>query len=167
MAGIEAAEAAGGDRRGTQSAGLMIYEKHAIADYGDMKLDLRVDESQAPVPELRRLLNAVNAQTLLEGVGDLVDGEDYKAALVLIERGLALDPQRDAAYLQKADVLRAMGDTPGMLEALAKTVELNPKAFFQILRDEDFASIHADPAFLALGDASGFAPLAPSVPQGF
>lgn len=166
LAGLEAAEAAGGDRRGTQSAGLLVMEQRAIADYGDWALDLRVDESSAPLVELRRLLEADMAQDVLGGVGDLVEAEDYPAALALIEEGLALDPQRDQAYLQMADVKLKMGDSPGALEALAKTVELNPKAFNQILRDDDFAAIHDDPTFAALGDVSAFAPLPPSSPEG-
>lgn len=50
IAGLEAGEAAGGDKRGKQSAALLIY---AGEDYP--ALDLRVDDHEDPLRELRRL----------------------------------------------------------------------------------------------------------------
>ncbi len=49
---LEAGEAAGGDKRGKQSAALLIY---STEDYPD--LDLRVDDHADPLAELRRLYN--------------------------------------------------------------------------------------------------------------
>ncbi len=51
MAAIEAGEAAGGDRRGRQSAAMALVTTEDFRD-----LDLRVDDSPAPLAELRRLL---------------------------------------------------------------------------------------------------------------
>lgn len=164
LAALEAAEAAGGDRRGTQSAGLMIFRPRAIAGYGDHALDLRVDESLNPVPELRRIYNANIAGSAAQGLPALIEAGDYDEALARINASLELDPTRDAAYLQMADVYLAMGDTEAAIEALAMSIELNPKAFNQILRDDDFEPIWEEPAFLALGDISLFHPLEPSVP---
>ena len=48
--GLEAAQAAGGDRRGKQSAALLVYASEAMP-----LLDLRVDDHVDPVAELRRL----------------------------------------------------------------------------------------------------------------
>jgi uncharacterized Ntn-hydrolase superfamily protein len=53
---LEAGQAAGGDRRGQQSAALMIYRPRSISDYDDRALDLRVDEHETPIAELRRIL---------------------------------------------------------------------------------------------------------------
>jgi len=50
IAALEAGEAAGGDKRGKQSAALLI---HAGEDYA--ALDLRVDDHAEPLVELRRL----------------------------------------------------------------------------------------------------------------
>ncbi len=52
LAAMEAGEAAGGDKRGKQSAALKI---HDAEDY--LQLDLRVDDHQDPLTELRRLYN--------------------------------------------------------------------------------------------------------------
>jgi len=51
MLALEAGEAAGGDKRGKQSAAMRI---HSTEDYPDY--DLRVDDNPEPLKELRRLL---------------------------------------------------------------------------------------------------------------
>ena len=52
---IAAAHAAGGDRRGDRSAALLVVGQTEYAPYYDRIIDLRVDYSQDPVSELRRL----------------------------------------------------------------------------------------------------------------
>jgi uncharacterized Ntn-hydrolase superfamily protein len=53
---IAAAQAAGGDRRGQQSAAILVVEKDAgYAGLTDTLVDLRVDDHEAPVAELARL----------------------------------------------------------------------------------------------------------------
>jgi uncharacterized Ntn-hydrolase superfamily protein len=53
---LAAAQAAGGDRRGQQSASLLIVEKDAgYAKLSDMIVDLRVDDHERPIAELRRI----------------------------------------------------------------------------------------------------------------
>ncbi len=161
---LEAAEAAGGDRRGTQSAGLMIFEQRAIAGYGDHALDLRVDESEAPIAELRRVYNATLAGRETQGLNDDIAAGDYETAFAKIDAALALDPNRDAAYLQRAQVYLAMEDTAMAIDALATAIGLNPKQYYQILRNESFAAIWEDPDYQALGDYDAFWELEPSVP---
>jgi uncharacterized Ntn-hydrolase superfamily protein len=50
IAALEAGEAAGGDKRGKQSAALLIFSAEEYAE-----LDLRVDDHAEPLAELRRL----------------------------------------------------------------------------------------------------------------
>jgi uncharacterized Ntn-hydrolase superfamily protein len=53
---LAAAQAAGGDRRGQQSASLLVVEKDAgYANMSDVVVDLRVDDHERPIVELRRL----------------------------------------------------------------------------------------------------------------
>jgi len=53
---LAAAQAAGGDRRGQQSAALLVVEQDAgYAKLSDTVVDLRVDDHARPVAELRRL----------------------------------------------------------------------------------------------------------------
>jgi uncharacterized Ntn-hydrolase superfamily protein len=53
---LAAAQAAGGDRRGQQSAALLVVEKDAgYAKLSDTVVDLRVDDHERPIVELQRL----------------------------------------------------------------------------------------------------------------
>src|SRR5207248_10310678 len=53
---LDAAQAAGGDKRGQQSAALLIVEKDAgYAQLSDVVVDLRVDDHERPLEELRRI----------------------------------------------------------------------------------------------------------------
>jgi len=61
---MEAGQAAGGDKRGRQSASLKVYERE---DYA--LLDLRVDEHPYPVAELRRVYTIAKLQLLPFVVG--------------------------------------------------------------------------------------------------
>jgi uncharacterized Ntn-hydrolase superfamily protein len=53
---LAAAQAAGGDRRGQQSAALLVVQKDGgYAGLSDVLADLRVDDHERPIEELRRL----------------------------------------------------------------------------------------------------------------
>jgi uncharacterized Ntn-hydrolase superfamily protein len=53
---LAAAQAAGGDRRGQQSASLLVTQKDGgYAGLSDVLVDLRVDDHERPVQELRRI----------------------------------------------------------------------------------------------------------------
>jgi uncharacterized Ntn-hydrolase superfamily protein len=58
LAALTAADEAGGDKRGRQSAALLVVEHEGGYGGGsDVIVDLRCDDSPAPVPELARLLD--------------------------------------------------------------------------------------------------------------
>jgi uncharacterized Ntn-hydrolase superfamily protein len=53
---LEAGQKAGGDRRGRQSAALLVVRKHGgYSGYNDRYIDLRVDDHPEPIKELKRL----------------------------------------------------------------------------------------------------------------
>jgi uncharacterized Ntn-hydrolase superfamily protein len=64
---LDAAQAAGGDSRGQQSAALLVVEKDGgYANLSDVVIDLRVDDHERPLEELRRLYglhHAIYGQT--------------------------------------------------------------------------------------------------------
>jgi uncharacterized Ntn-hydrolase superfamily protein len=68
---LDAAQAAGGDRRGQQSAALLVVERDAgYAGLSDSVVDLRVDEHARPLEELRRIYGmhqAIFGKTPREG----------------------------------------------------------------------------------------------------
>lgn len=53
---LAAAQAAGGDRRGQQSASILVVERNGgYASLSDSLVDLRVDDHERPIEELRRI----------------------------------------------------------------------------------------------------------------
>src|SRR5205823_4615870 len=76
---LGAAQAAGGDRRGQQSASLIVVEQDAgYAKLSDVVVDLRVDDHPQPIEELRRLFGLHRA---LFGVTPRDEWLDVDAAL--------------------------------------------------------------------------------------
>lgn len=57
MAALQAADDAGGDSRGRQSAAILIVKADAgYGGYNDRMIDFRVDDHPEPIPELARIL---------------------------------------------------------------------------------------------------------------
>lgn len=79
LAALEAGDVAGGDRRGRQSAALLVARAGGgYEGRSDRYVDLRVDDHPDPVRELRRVFTVydteflVRTDTFLEATGDLV-----------------------------------------------------------------------------------------------
>jgi uncharacterized Ntn-hydrolase superfamily protein len=78
LAALDAAEAAGGDVRGQQSAAILVVP--GIGEPWERTVDLRVEDHPEPLVELRRLV-AVNEAYALAGEGDeLSAAGDHAAA---------------------------------------------------------------------------------------
>jgi uncharacterized Ntn-hydrolase superfamily protein len=78
---LAAAQAAGGDRRGQQSASLLVVEKDGgYAKLSDTKVDLRVDDHDRPVIELHRLYGLHQQLFGKTSDEDWVDVDDVLAA---------------------------------------------------------------------------------------
>jgi uncharacterized Ntn-hydrolase superfamily protein len=82
MAALDAAQAAGGDIRGRQSAAIIVVKaKSTGKPWNDRIFDLRVDDSSEPLKELRRLITVQRAYNHMNA-GDLaVEHKDNEAAL--------------------------------------------------------------------------------------
>jgi uncharacterized Ntn-hydrolase superfamily protein len=63
LAALEAGQAAGGDKRGMQSAAMLIVQKDGgVWLHNDVVLRLQVDDNPEPIKELRRLVEKAAAQ---------------------------------------------------------------------------------------------------------
>jgi uncharacterized Ntn-hydrolase superfamily protein len=82
LAALDAAQAAGGDIRGKQSAAILIVRGQATGrPWADCVMDLRVEDNENPLPELRRLVSLHEAYDHMNS-GDLaVEKGDIEGAL--------------------------------------------------------------------------------------
>jgi len=83
LAALEAGDRAGGDRRGKQSAAILVVrEKGGYGGYTDRYVDLRVDDHKEPVLELKRLFKIWELTLLTREKPDDIVSKDEVAAEV-------------------------------------------------------------------------------------
>jgi uncharacterized Ntn-hydrolase superfamily protein len=148
---LEAAEAAGGDVRGSQSAAIVIVDAELRpAFWKGVSMDLRVEDNANPVPELRRLVNLWEAQALLDDEGDaakagMPEAQRYAearrrapdfwelafwTALGMAERG-----EMDAARREMSAAMAADAHWRRTLEHMAAAGRVDPELAKTLLGD--------------------------------
>ena len=96
VAALEAAEEAGGDIRGRQSAALLVVSPDVTPSYWAGRLvDLRIEDHPEPIPELKRLLRYQRGYDWVSKGDDFVSSENYPDALVAYQKALDLVPEVD------------------------------------------------------------------------
>ena len=110
LAALDAAQAAGGDIRGKQSAALVVVTGKASGKpWADRIFDLRVDDSADPLKELRRLVTLQRAYNRMNA-GDLaVEQKDNERALKEYREAAALVPDNAEMVYWHAVALVNMG----------------------------------------------------------
>ena len=79
---LAAAQACGGDLRGKQSAALLIVRGESSGEiWKDRVIDLRVEDHEEPVQELRRLLGVFRAYEHMNRGDEALEAEDEERAL--------------------------------------------------------------------------------------
>jgi uncharacterized Ntn-hydrolase superfamily protein len=128
MAALEAAEAAGGDIRGKQSAALIVVSgKPSGKSWVDRKFDVRVDDHPRPLEELKRLLTLQRAYNLMNE-GDLaIERNDTKAALEAYSGAEALAPGNAEMVFWHAVSLVNVGRVDESLPLFQKAFKLDAR----------------------------------------
>lgn len=110
LAALDAAQAAGGDIRGRQSAALIVVsEKPTGKPWVDRTFDLRVDDNAVPLKELRRLVVLQRAYNHMNA-GDLaVERQDNQEALIQYSTAAKLAPDNLEMVYWHAVALVTMG----------------------------------------------------------
>ncbi|HEA30303.1 MAG TPA: DUF1028 domain-containing protein [Leeuwenhoekiella sp.] len=108
---LKAAQAAGGDIRGRQSAAIIVVGAEPVQNsWEDHKIDLRVDDNAHPVQELERLLKTARAYEYMNR-GDLaVEANDMQKALEEYGAAEALFPDNLEMSFWKAIALANSGE---------------------------------------------------------
>jgi len=84
MQALSAGQAAGGDRRGQQSAALLVVrEKGGYEGFNDRYVDLRVDDHPTPIEELKRVLRVYDMTMLSREAPKNLLTIDHDIAVVL------------------------------------------------------------------------------------
>jgi len=136
IAALDAAQAAGGDARGRQSAAILVVKsKSSGKPWEDRVFDLRVEDHETPLVELRRLVGLARAYQHMNA-GDLaVERKDnqaalreYGAAAKLAQSMPGVDKSRIAEMtFWHAQALVQMGRVDESLPLFKKAFELHPQ----------------------------------------
>lgn len=93
LAALEAAQAEGGDIRGKQSAALVVVRAEPTGRRWDDRLfDLRIEDHEAPVQELKRLVRMQRAYRKLNEGDERVTEGDVRAAMESYRTAMDLVP---------------------------------------------------------------------------
>jgi len=91
VAALEAGQAAGGDKRGQQSAAVVVERTGARSESRegvDRICDLRVEDHEAPIDELRRLVGIWTSWDATRRASSLSERRDYAGAAAAMRRAL-------------------------------------------------------------------------------
>ena len=127
LAALDAAQAAGGDIRGRQSAALLVVRGQATeGPWVDRLVDLRVDDAAAPLVELRRLLKLHRAYEHMNA-GDLaVEKNDMPGAIAEYQAAEQLFPQNLEMQYWHAITLANKQQLPAALKLLGPIFRQDP-----------------------------------------
>ncbi|HEY7293050.1 MAG TPA: DUF1028 domain-containing protein [Vicinamibacterales bacterium] len=151
MDALDAAQAAGGDARGVQSAAMIVTRALGGAGgFSDRVIDIRVDDSRKPLPDLRHLLNLYQAGQLITEANRKLSAGDAAGALQTATAARDKAPDNDNAWVALAGVHLKSGRKDDAIKALAQAITLNEANKRQLPKNKTFKSIWSDPAFRTL-----------------
>jgi uncharacterized Ntn-hydrolase superfamily protein len=130
LAALEAAQAAGGDIRGRQSAAMLIVRgKKTGKPWQDTLLSLRIEDHPEPIHELRRLVTLWRAYEHMNA-GDLaVEKDDIDGAVAHYAAAEAMFPAMDEFVFWHAATLAQKGRLDASLPLFARAFRLQPGWF--------------------------------------
>src|SRR3954452_8280227 len=124
LAALNAAEGAGGDARGRQSAALLVVPAHG--DPWRRVADVRVDDPPEPLAELERLLDLSDAYALATE-GDDLDGRGrHDEAADRYTRASELAPDNHELLFWSGLAAARGGDMDTALQRVRRAIELQP-----------------------------------------
>lgn len=125
-AALKAGDEAGGDRRGKQSASMLIVRKGGGRNINnDRYLYLNVDDSPQPIPELRRLLDMNLGMLWQQKAGTLSSAGKPREARDAAAKVAQYTPSANA-WVTLGAMDYNLGDKPAALADFRKALQLDP-----------------------------------------
>jgi uncharacterized Ntn-hydrolase superfamily protein len=151
LASLEAGQEAGGDRRGQQSAALLVVQKGVGRNINnDVAVRLHVDDHEKPIGELRRLLHIQLALSALQTSRRLRSEQKHREALAEAERAVELWPDASDTRMNLGLLAYAAGDKEALSE-LQEAMKRNPLFRGQLesmLKRPEFEALAKDGDFM-------------------
>ncbi len=126
LAALEAGQWAGGDARGKMAAALIVVAGQRCDPWAGRLVDLRIDRSNDPLGDLRRLLDASEAYDGFKRANRALAAGNGDTALVHIGQALRTLPEEENLRFLRARALLATGDTDGGRGELRSLIKTRP-----------------------------------------
>ncbi|MBW3564100.1 MAG: DUF1028 domain-containing protein [Acidobacteria bacterium] len=127
LAALEAAESAGGDIRGRQSAALLVVSGTSTGKpWVDRVFDVRVDDSDEPLGDLRRLVRLRRAYNHMNRGDELAGEKRWEEAMAEYSAGAALAPEIEELRFWVAVTLFSAGREEEALPIFREVFAINP-----------------------------------------
>lgn len=128
MAALEAAQAEGGDIRGSQSAAILVVPGTSQgAPWRERTVDLRVDDHLRPLEELRRLLDVHRAYEHMDSGDGLFTEGDIEGALREYATAAGMLPENVEVRYWQAVTMIGAGRIDEALPILRRVFEQEPR----------------------------------------
>jgi uncharacterized Ntn-hydrolase superfamily protein len=129
-AALKAGDDAGGDRRGRQSASILVVRKGGGSSLNNDRLCyINVDDNPDPLFELGRLVPIQLAWSLSGKRAPLVQEGKLEDAMVLADKLVRWAPKNGTHRIHQGFLAYLTGDKQKALDAFRKAMELDPNAF--------------------------------------
>lgn len=153
LASLEAGQEAGGDKRGQQSAALLV-EQLGYEDIGsegfDRLVDLRVDDHTEPIKELRRLFGLWQLEDLQAQALRRYNEKDYSTAVDIMVEVNQRSPRTPTLLYNLACFECLAGLSQTSLEHLKQAISLESSWKEFAKNDSDFDAMRDLPEFTDL-----------------
>jgi uncharacterized Ntn-hydrolase superfamily protein len=134
LAALDAAQAVGGDIRGCQSAAILVVSgKKSQAPWAGKKIDLRVEDSAAPLVELHRLVTLARAYDQMNQGDAAVETGDMKGAVEHYGAAAAAVPDNAEMVYWQGVALASHGEIDRALPLFRKAFADDP-AWIELTR---------------------------------
>jgi uncharacterized Ntn-hydrolase superfamily protein len=126
MAALEAAEAEGGDIRGKQAAAILVVKgKSSGVWWKDRVYDLRVEDSLAPLPELKRLIRLNKAYNHMNRGDELLTENKVEEAMKAYTMAMEMYPDNAEMIFWPAVTLASTGKVEESLPLFKKVFAMD------------------------------------------
>jgi uncharacterized Ntn-hydrolase superfamily protein len=161
LAALEAAQEAGGDIRGRQSAAILVVRGQPTGRvWSDRVFDLRVEDHPQPVQELKRLVGLARAYNLMNEGDEHVAGQRYDEALQAYAEAERMVPENDEFIFWHAVALVSIDRLRDALPVFRRAFLMNPSWWILIPRLVEVGLLPDDPVVIESIEAMGPTPAA-------
>jgi uncharacterized Ntn-hydrolase superfamily protein len=140
LAALEAAQAAGGDVRGQQSAAILVVSgKKYERPWEGIQMDLRVEDHPMPIQELKRLVRLQQAYSLMNAADNQIAKGNFSAATISYEQATEYAPEVIEISFWRAVALAEIGRLDEAMPLFNDVFAKNPQwgELLQRLPDAD------------------------------